>query len=403
MRQRRVVVIGAGVVGVVTAEALCDQGYAVTVVERNSEPAASTSAGNAGQLCGAFCLPFGAPGFLPSFLKKSFAGLGVGMSPGDVLANVRWLAGFMKNCGRDAFLRNSEAMLRLAHESVDALAALLGRHPLDFDYRKNCGKLYLYDSPDALESENLLLQLRRRVGYDVRVASESECKDIEPLLAGSKYRFSGGVYASDSSVGNCAVFTRKLAQRLAEQGVVFRYESAAENLVCSRGKVQGVSLREGVIDADIVVLASAVGTRALLPRSLRARFPVAPLKGYSVTLPLSGAGPRGTITDARRAVAFSVLGNQFRITGGAYLASSSSARGPQLDRILRVAQDWFPAAADYASGRTKGWAGLRPVTPASAPYIGHTGLPGLYINTGHGGFGWTCAAASARRLVAAID
>src|SRR5690606_19120164 len=118
------VVVGAGIVGTVTAEALWNKGYQVTVIEKNSEPALGTSAGNAGQLCGPFCLPFGGPGFLPMFIKKSIGGMGVGANLFDVLRNLPWALKFMQNCSLAAYRMNGEMMLRLAHESVAALDAI---------------------------------------------------------------------------------------------------------------------------------------------------------------------------------------------------------------------------------------------------------------------------------------
>lgn len=402
MKQQRAVVVGAGVVGTVTAEALWNAGYQVTVIEQNTQAALGTSAANAGQLCGPFCLPFAAPGFVPMFVKKTLAGLGVGARPADVLGHIGWGLQFMQNCNLEAYRRNAEQMLRLAHESVAALDALLLRHDVEFAFRKNCGKLYLYDSASALSAQTQVLDLRRENGFDVHVLSKNECLDIEPALNASRLDFAGGIYATDSSLGDCALFTRNLAGILQDKGVSFQYGQAVEALRHGQSRVQGVSVGGTAIDADVVVLTTATGTKGVLPNALRSRYPIAPIKGYSVTLPVRGGVPKGSVTDAKRAVAVSVLGDALRITGGAYMSSSMAAEPKALQRILDVARDWFPDAADYDAITDTGWAGLRPVSPNSMPYIGSTSLPGLYINTGHGGFGWTLAAASAQRVMAAV-
>jgi D-amino-acid dehydrogenase len=44
------------------------------------------------------------------------------------------------------------------------------------------------------------------------------------------------------------------------------------------------------------------------------------------------------------------------------------------------------------------WAGLRPMTADGTPIIGATRIEGLYLNTGHGTYGWTLACGSARLL-----
>ena len=364
----------------------------------------STSAGNAGQLCGPFCLPFGSPGFLPDFFKRAVSrSSGVGFNILDVARNVPWLLEFARNCSRGNHVTNSAAMLQLAHESVAALEALMLRHDIDFGYRRNCGKLYLYDSLRALTSETQLIALRREIGYDVQTLDKNECLKIEPLLNRSKFDFAGGIYAPESSVGDCALFTRRLARSLQEKGVDFKYRSQARNIVYRQGKVQAVHTEDAVIDADIVVLSTAVHIKELLPRALRSKYLVAPLKGYSLTLPMHNKGPQGTITDAKRAAAFSVLGNRLRITGGAYLSSSTSVPAQEVQRLLEIGKSWFPGLARYDIEADEGWAGLRPVTPRSVPYIGNTSVAGLMLNTGHGGFGWTCAAASAQRLLSHLE
>lgn len=403
MKQKRAVVVGAGIVGTVTAEALWNKGYQVTVIEKNSEPALGTSAGNAGQLCGPFCLPFGGPGFLPMFIKKSIGGMGVGANLFDVLRNLPWALKFMQNCSLAAYRMNGEMMLRLAHESVAALDAILDRHSVEFAYKPNCGKLYLYDSPSALTAETQLIDVRREIGYDVHVLNKSECLEVEPALQRSHVDFAGGIYATDSSLGDCALFTRNLARTLQEKGVSFHYGMSADKVIRRHGKTQGISVDGSLIDTDVVVLTSAIGTKKILPPELRSLYPMVPLKGYSVTLPLLGDAPAGSVTDAKRAVAVSVLGNALRVTGGAYLSSSTTVPPRQIQRILDVAKGWFPDAAHYDISADSGWAGLRPASPRSVPYIGRTEVPGLFVNTGHGGFGWTCAAASAQRLLTAIE
>src|SRR5690554_6491016 len=103
MNKKKVVVIGAGVVGIVTAEALWNAGYQVIVFEQNGQAAMGTSAANAGQLCAPFCLPFGAPGFVSMFMKKSLQGLGVGARVGDIVRQLPWALAFMQNCSMAAY------------------------------------------------------------------------------------------------------------------------------------------------------------------------------------------------------------------------------------------------------------------------------------------------------------
>lgn len=403
MGNKRAVVLGAGIVGMLTAEALWHEGFEVIVVDQHSHPAFDTSFANAGQLCAPFCLPFAAPGFLPSFLKKSVSSSGVGFSLGTVLRNTSWLFQFFRNCSWESYKRNSVSMLKFAFESIDTFETVRNRHDIEFNYRPNCGKLYLYDTVTALHSRNQLLDIRNQIGLNVEILTAKQCMDREPLLNNSSIKFAGGIYSPDSSVGDCAAFTQQLAKSLEKKGVQFHFLTKATGLVIKNEKLVGIDTSKGFIHAPMAVLSTATGTAQLLPKSMRSAFLVAPLKGYSITLPLTGEGPKGTITDSSRAVAFSVLGDSLRLTGGAFLSDSKKLEAKEIERLLKLGKAWFPDAAVYNVDPATGWSGLRPVTPSSMPYIGKTHIGGLLMNTGHGAFGWTFGAQSARRLVKALD
>ncbi len=69
----RVVVVGAGIVGVCTAWALVEAGCEVVVVERNGGVAQDASYGNAGVMAPAYVTPWAAPGMPRKVLSMLFA------------------------------------------------------------------------------------------------------------------------------------------------------------------------------------------------------------------------------------------------------------------------------------------------------------------------------------------
>jgi D-amino-acid dehydrogenase len=132
-----------------------------------------------------------------------------------------------------------------------------------------------------------------------------------------------------------------------------------------------------------------------------------PIYGYSITLPVRhfeahpDVGPRAALMDERFKVAISRLGDRVRVAGGAELAGKSGhlAAAP-IATLHRVLQDWFPSAARHAMTQT--WKGVRPMLPDGPPAIGSAGLPGVWLNTGHGSSGWALACGSARLVADAI-
>jgi D-amino-acid dehydrogenase len=127
------------------------------------------------------------------------------------------------------------------------------------------------------------------------------------------------------------------------------------------------------------------------------RVPVYPVKGYSVTVPVTSrdAAPSVCLTDESHKIAISRLGDRLRLAGTAELNGyDTSVNEVRCGALLTRARQLFPEAGDYAAAQK--WAGLRPATPGNVPVIGGTRLPNLFVNTGHGTLGWTLCAGSGR-------
>ncbi len=100
-------------------------------------------------------------------------------------------------------------------------------------------------------------------------------------------------------------------------------------------------------------------------------------------------------------MAISRLGERVRVAGGAELGGTPEhLRAAPIATLHRVLQDWFPNAARHAQAQA--WKGARPMSPDGPPVIGATGLPGIWVNTGHGSSGWALACGSARLLADAV-
>jgi len=130
-------------------------------------------------------------------------------------------------------------------------------------------------------------------------------------------------------------------------------------------------------------------------------LPVYPLKGYSVTLPLSpalaDAAPSVSLTDEAHKLVISRFGERLRCAGTAELTGYDTSINPvRCDAIVRRLRQLFPRLA--GAGEATHWAGLRPATPNNVPVIGRARYANLFLNTGHGTLGWTLAAGSARAL-----
>jgi D-amino-acid dehydrogenase len=185
--------------------------------------------------------------------------------------------------------------------------------------------------------------------------------------------------------------------------VQFRYSTTIERLEAAAGRVTGVRTRDAagapdVVRADAVLVCLGTWTPFLL-EPLGIRVPIFPVKGYSVTLPVTRAerAPSVCMTDEAHKLAISRLGDRLRVAGTAELDGyDASINAIRCSAILARVRALFPDGVDFE--RAERWAGLRPATPGNVPVIGTTRYRNLYINAGHGTLGWTLACGSGRAI-----
>jgi D-amino-acid dehydrogenase len=154
-------------------------------------------------------------------------------------------------------------------------------------------------------------------------------------------------------------------------------------------------------DAYLVALGSY---SPLLLAPLGIRIPVYPVKGYSITLPITDAAgaPESTVMDETHKVAVTRLGGRIRVGGTAELAGYTLKLHDARRRTLEhVVTDLFPRGGDVT--RADFWCGLRPMTPDGTPIVGATAVARLFLATGHGTLGWTMAAGTARVIADVVS
>jgi D-amino-acid dehydrogenase len=289
-------------------------------------------------------------------------------------------------------------MVRLAEYSRDSLRDLRRDTGIAYDHREK-GTLQLFRTRKQLDHVDDDTRVLDKFGVPYAVLDPAGCIAAEPALARVPDVFVGGLRLPGDETGDAHLFTQRLAALCSEAGVVFQNGASIARLRQGGGTVTGVELVSGeVLVADAYVAAMGSYTPALL-RPLGIDLPVYPVKGYSLTLPVTdpGAAPVSTVMDETYKVAITRLGDRIRVGGTAELAGFNQVlRQPRRETLARSIGDLFPAGGDPAGA--KFWTGLRPMTPDGTPFVGATRLSNLYTNTGHGTLGWTMACGSGRLL-----
>ena len=396
----KVIVLGAGVVGVASAWYLSKAGHEVTLIDRHSTAGMETSFANGGQISVSHAEPWAnpsAPLKVLKWLAREDAPLLFRLRP--ELRQWLWGLSFLRECLPARTRHNIRQIVALGLYSRSSLQALRAETGIQYDQLSR-GILHFYTTQRELDAAVEPARLMREHGCDVEMVSREQCLAIEPALANAKVV--GGSWTPTDESGDAHKFTQGLAKLAADRGVKFR---AARVLALARegARVAGVrierpDLTEEVVKADAYLV--CLGSYSpLFTRPLGIDLNIYPAKGYSVTLPVADPARAYNVsmTDDEYKLVFSRLGDRLRIAGTAELNGYSTELNEVRCRsILRRVLDLFPGAGDPAGAQF--WTGLRPATPSNVPYIGATRLSNLFLNTGHGTLGWTHSCGSGRAI-----
>jgi D-amino-acid dehydrogenase len=394
----RIAIIGAGVVGVTTAYKLAKQGHEVAVFDREPGAALESSFANGGQLSYGFASPMGSPSLLnkvPSIL--------MGADPAFRLPSVftmgflGWSLRFLRHCLPAAAQKDADKLSELAAASGRAFHDILEDVSLSFGHRRASKMVLLKSHSDIEKARKLHAEqpgLRQK-----QVLDWDECRSMEPALAQYTGDCAGGVWVEQDEVGDAAAFSEQLADHCREHlGVKFHFNTDVAEIEHNKSGVSAIISSVGEeYPCDAAIVCTGVAGTKLLKR-LHIRLPIYPVVGYSLTAPIGKQPPEIAITDAGYKIVFSRIGDRIRVAGFADFGIASEERRRQrIQELIKTARTLIPDIADYSSIRST-WIGARPATPSSLPIVGASRVPGVYLNMGHGMFGWTLSAGAAQSL-----
>jgi D-amino-acid dehydrogenase len=406
----KVIVLGAGLLGVTSAYFLRQQGYEVTVVDRQASAAAETSFANGGQISVSHAEPWANPGAPLKVLKW------LGKEDAPLLFRLRadarqwrWGLQFLRECTPARTRHNIEQIVRLGTYSRDTLQQLRRDRDIAYDERTQ-GILHFYTSQQEFDAAEAPAEQMRELGCDRRVISADEAVKIEPALAHIRPQLAGATYTSEDESGDANRFARELVKRCEQDGVQFLMSHTVTALRTAGGEIDHVEATDSEgrfqrLRADAYVLAMG-SLSPLLAKPLGIELPIYPAKGYSVTMPVKDAAMahQVSLTDDEFKLVFSRLGDRLRIAGTAELNGyDRDLNRVRCEAIVRRVEELFPGAGD--AERAQFWTGLRPATPSNVPIIGRSKVGKLFLNTGHGTLGWTHACGSGKsiaRIVAGL-
>jgi D-amino-acid dehydrogenase len=421
----KVIVLGAGIIGISTAWHLLELGHEVTVVDRQPDAALETSFANAAQISVSYCEPWAnkeAPlkalkwmfsNEAPLLFRPQLPTFGPTAQFGGGWLQWRWGLQFLGQCNDAAFERNVQQIVALGAYSHAALKDVVAQTGISYN-RLECGIAHYFTDQQALDSAGDAAALMQKYGVKRQLLDRDAILKIEPALSSFASHIVGGTYTASDESGDARVFTQELARRCFARGVQFMFgynivalskenntiKSIALEAINTPATVRNDAPKQQVLTADAYVVACG---------SYSVDVPIYPGKGYSATFKIldTKRAPTVSMIDDQVKCAFSRLGDQLRVAGtievGGYDTSLSTDLAKARCKMLaRRVEQVLPGVCDTRleeeGGSPHFWTGLRPATPTNIPFIGKTKVDKLWINAGHGTLGWTHGAGSGKAL-----
>ena len=408
----KVIVLGAGLLGVTSAYYLQQLGHEVTVLDRQAAPAAETSFANGGQISVSHAEPWANPAAPLKVLQW------LGQEDAPLLFRLRadmrqWLWGlqFLRECTPARTRHNIEQIVRLGIYSRDMLRELRRETGIAYDQRTQ-GILHFYTSAKEFEAALKPAELMCELGCERRVVSADEAVRIEPALRHIRSRLAGATYTAEDESGDANKFAREVVNLCRARNVTFLMSHTVTALrTAGSGRREAIDHVEATdadgrfqrIRGDAYVLALG-SVSPLIAAPLGIRLPIYPAKGYSVTMPIKdeSSANQVSLTDDEHKLVYSRLGDRLRIAGTAELNGyDRDLNRVRCEAIVRRVEEIFPGAGDAEQAQF--WTGLRPATPSNVPLIGRTRIANLYLNTGHGTLGWTHSCGSGKSIARLVS
>ena len=405
----KIAIIGSGITGVTTADALLTHGHSVTVIDRQPYAAMETSYANGGQLSASNAEVWNSWETVAKGMKWMFK------QNAPLLMNLRpswhkysWLGEFVAAIPK--YRDNTAATVRLALEARVHLFDIAEREKIDFNLEKR-GILHFYHDAAGFSRAERVNKILNESGLERRAVTNEEIQHIEPTL---KRDFHGGFYTPSDATGDIHKFTSGLAHSCQRRGATFINQAAVTDLQSRAGKVTAIFSvqpdseigRVENLEFDRVIVCAGVGSRQIA-RMAGDRVNVYPVKGYSITVCLDDAqsqesAPQVSLLDDAAKIVTSRLGaDRFRVAGTAeFNGFNLDIRSDRVKPLVDWSRRLFPG---MSTRRVIPWAGLRPMLPDMMPTIRKSRTPGILYNTGHGHLGWTLSAATAQMVTRLVE
>ena len=390
----RIAVIGAGIVGVTTALELVSHGHDVVVYEKNTGIAQEASFATSGFIGSGMIHTWTVPGMATKVISKMMLGSEAYSYHGIKNIPLKWLWQWSFACSHSDYKFKIESLQRLAFYSQEVMKGMSEQYGFQFELSK--GSLLICRQEKEMNQYQLQLEAMSANGIAFKKLDPLQTRTLEPALS-DEVPFFGSILFPNDEVANCRQFALLAKQQAALMGVDFR--TGQEIMPLSSASPKQIQVpNQPKEDFDHIVVCAGIHSKSIL-KHLPVHLPSLAVYGYTLSAAVREHidAPMYGIVDAKHNIAIARTGQRIRVSGLTEIGHNKKPATECVQLLYKTLNDWFPGAAKTHDA-VQVWRGARDMLTDGLPILGHSGIPGIWLNTGHGNHGWASSCGSARAI-----
>lgn len=400
--KKKIVIIGAGTIGLHCAYFLNKNGHEVEIIEAASESDTSgCSHGNCGLLVPSHFIPLASPGMLKSGMKMIFDTKSPVSLP--VLKNIGyipWFLKFINAASQEHVRRTAPALYSLNTESKKLYSEIHRQYPENLEWQEK-GLLMTCTTSKGFKEEIETAKIANDLGIVTKILDAGGLKNIEPDV---KFNVSGAVWYECDAHIHPAKYLQWLKNELKSRGVQFHYQTLLINLKTQKGKIVKAETDTNHFEADEFVLAAGIYSKELA-KNLGFSLPLISGKGYSIDFTDTNLKLNIPVILTEAKVALTPFDNSLRLGSGMeFNGKTGRINLRRVQEMLDRTHDALPGFPKFETRKLKIWEGLRPVTPDGVPLIGRPKqIENLLVAAGHAMMGVSLAPITGKIISDFVD
>ncbi|MAC91370.1 MAG: hypothetical protein CMO99_02305 [Woeseiaceae bacterium] len=406
MNKKKILVIGAGLMGITSAYELMVRGYEVTLIDELDSPASSASYANAGMLTPSMPEPWNGPGVYKNLIKSLFnADASMRLRWHAIPGLMDWGIKFLKYSSKTHFEKACRDNFYLTSFSLKKTQETAERLNLDY-CRGKLGTLSIFRHAEDFLVKQSLYQSLNKMGMNCDILETDEIIHLVPALSEMKSEIYKGIHFYEDEFGDAHLFCCELLENFIDGGGEVKYGEVVSKINIKNENLIGITTSNGLIESDNILVCAGAKSPIILGTA-NINLDVKPAKGYSVTTEIQGLKellPLPVLDDSMNIV-FTPLGNRLRMVSTAEFAGYDNAIDKKrIEMMLESLNKILPRVFSRVNkDNILPWTGHRPMSCDGKPFIGESKIKGLYVNCGQGPLGWTLAMGSANLIADIIS